>query len=182
MPSCRRGWCTAKRVSNVLFSKYLLYTNLGLSVTLTALGDFAEQKIMHYKVPWDENRTTRVVIVGGVFGGYVSHWWFNYLEKKIPGQSFKSVMKKVWLDQLVFSPLYTLFLFVALDVLEQISFEDIKHGVKEKASLLIFSEILFMPPLQAMNFYFIVPKYRVMFDYVLSLMLSMFTSFIKYDF
>lgn len=80
-----------------MFQNQLLITNIGLSASLSGIGDSIEQKYEKYK---DEKRKfdwtrCRNMSVSGVTIGVVCHYWYIWLDKKLPGQAFKTAVKKV---------------------------------------------------------------------------------------
>ena len=39
------------------------------------------------------------------FPGFMCHFWYNYLDRILPGKGIKVVMKKIISDQILFSPI-----------------------------------------------------------------------------
>lgn len=172
-----------KLINGAFSDKYLLLTNVGLSVALSAIGDVIEQnfELVTKKIDhWDQIRT-RNMSISGLTVGIFCHAWYRYLDKFIPGYSMRIVIKKVAVDQFVASPICISTFFLTLAALENTSTEDFIKEVKNKAWKLYAAEWMIWPPAQFINFYLLPYKYRVLFDNGVSLCYDIFTSHVKYD-
>ncbi|XP_076376663.1 mpv17-like protein 2 [Megalopta genalis] len=171
-------------IGKQLFSpKYLLYTNVAISISLSALGDVLEQHYEILKGDWNKfsvNRT-RNMAVSGMSIGIVCHYWYKYLDARLPGRSISTVLKKVVVDQLICSPLCIAIFFVTLGILERNSWSDLKNEIIRKAHILYIAEWVIWPPAQIFNFYFLPTKYRVLYDNTISLGYDIYTSQIKHS-
>ncbi|XP_076622769.1 mpv17-like protein 2 [Colletes latitarsis] len=171
-------------IKEQLFSpKYLLCTNVAISISLSAMGDILEQ---HYEIlkgewnKWSSNRT-RNMAVSGMSIGIVCHYWYKYLDARIPGRTINIVLKKVIIDQLVCSPLCITMFFLTLGILEKNSLSELKDEIIRKAYKLYIAEWVVWPPAQIINFYFLPTKYRVLYDNSISLGYDIYTSQVKHD-
>lgn len=170
-----------KYVKVAFSSKYLLYTNVTISLGLSGVGDVLEQnyEIFKEELPsWDQRRTLNMSI-SGVTIGMLCHGYYKYLDKRWPGTSMKMVMGKLVVDQLVCSPLVIGTFFITLAILEQSSMENFIEEVKQKAWRLYVAEWIVWPPAQFINFYFLPTKYRVLYDSTISLGYDVYTSYVK---
>ncbi|XP_043796031.1 mpv17-like protein 2 [Apis laboriosa] len=171
-------------IKNKLFSpKYLLYTNVTISISLSATGDVLEQYYEILKGEWDKwsiNRTKNMAI-SGMSIGIVCHYWYKYLDAKLPGRTINIVLKKVFIDQLVCSPLCITMFFLTLGLLEKSNWSDLKNEIIKKAYRLYIAEWIIWPPAQIFNFYFLPSKYRVLYDNTISLGYDVYTSHVKHD-
>jgi hypothetical protein len=80
-----------------MFHKHLLLTNLGISAGLSAGGDCIEQHYEKMKDPerqYNYRRTFNMSTAGVTIGG-VCHYWYLWLDKFLPGRTFKIALKKV---------------------------------------------------------------------------------------
>ncbi|XP_053972028.1 mpv17-like protein 2 isoform X2 [Hylaeus volcanicus] len=148
---------TLNKISTIkkqLFSpKYLLYTNVAISISLSAAGDILEQHYEILKHEWDKwslNRT-RNMAVSGMSIGVVCHYWYKYLDAKYPG------------------------------ILEKSNWSELKTEIINKAHKLYIAEWIVWPPAQIFNFYFLPTKYRVLYDNTISLGYDVYTSQVKHD-
>eukprot|EP00091_Calanus_sinicus_P021062 TRINITY_DN6065_c0_g1_i3.p1 TRINITY_DN6065_c0_g1~~TRINITY_DN6065_c0_g1_i3.p1 ORF type:complete len:184 (+),score=33.21 TRINITY_DN6065_c0_g1_i3:175-726(+) len=74
-----------------IFEKHLFAANIGLSFGLSGLGDQIEQRLEkkqgHAKKPqinW--KRTLHMSTSFGLTSGFLCHFWYNYLDKALPGR------------------------------------------------------------------------------------------------
>ncbi|XP_008549981.1 mpv17-like protein 2 [Microplitis demolitor] len=176
----------ALRMSSVkeqLFSpKHLVYTNVGISMSLSAVGDVLEQ---HYEIlknewsGWCPKRTAHMTI-SGMSVGLFCHYWYKILDAKLPGKTVKIVLKKVAVDQLICSPIYIGIFFLTLAFLEQRNWSELKIEVTNKAHKLYIAEWIVWPPAQIINFYFLPSRFRVLYDSTISLGYDIYTSQVKH--
>ena len=104
----------------LLFSdKLLLYTNTGLSVTLSIAGDVMQQNLKSVKdgsgKKWDKTRTSHMA-ASGLAIGPVAHYWYLYLDRWFPGRNVASLLKKV-------------IIFISKTLLEQVVNGNIAHSL-----------------------------------------------------
>lgn len=91
-----------KLVRRALFGRYLLVTNTVVSGLLDAVGDVLEQRLERVS-PHDTPRTLRMGTVGLMLGP-VDHFWYRFLDSRMPGRRSSTVAKKVAVDTIVFGP------------------------------------------------------------------------------
>ncbi|XP_044270765.1 mpv17-like protein 2 [Tribolium madens] len=169
-------------ISTSFSDKYLLYTNVALSGTLSGLGDILEQ---NYEMLTDDlenwNKTrTRNMSVCGISIGVICHYWYNYLDRKLPGYTIGTVCKKIIIDQIVCSPVCITTLFVTCAILERKSTKELVKEIKEKAWILYAAEWAVWPAAQFINFYFLPTRFRVLYDNTISVGYDVYTSYVKH--
>lgn len=172
-----------RQINQLMFNKYLLLTNVGISATLSCAGDIIQQNyeiVKTGKRTWDKARTFRMT-VSGVAIGVVCHYWYGFLDKKYPGRALKTVLKKVVIDQLVCSPVYITIFFATTCYMEERKWEDFKEELMQKWWRLYLAEWVIWPPAQILNFYFLPPRYRVLYDNAISLGYDVYTSYVKHE-
>ncbi|EDV97211.1 mpv17-like protein 2 [Drosophila grimshawi] len=176
--------CTFSRWHNVAFSKrFLLYTNVGISIGLSMMGDTLEQSFERYKDQidgWNRTRTVRMGI-SGLTVGFVCHYWYQYLDYYYPKRTLKTVVYKILLDQFICSPFYIGVFFLTMGLLEQNNWDEVKDEIRSKALTLYFAEWTVGPAAQLINFFFVAPQYRVLYDNFVSLGFDIYTSRVKYS-
>ncbi|BFF98271.1 mpv17-like protein 2 [Drosophila madeirensis] len=184
---CRARWRRVlqgvNRWHSVAFSKrFLLYTNLGISFSLSMVGDTMEQSYERYLGEidaWNGTRTLRMGM-GGLTVGVVCHYWYQYLDYRYPNRNIRTVMRKILLDQIICSPFYITVFFITMGLLERQSWEEFREEVMEKAVVLYMAEWTIWPAAQFVNFFLIKPRYRVFYDNSMSLGYDIYTSGVKY--
>lgn len=167
----------------VLFSKkYLLYTNTTVSVTLSAAGDLLNQKYQIYKEEMTEvdKKRSRDVAVTGLFIGPFCHYWYQFLDRRFPGRTFKILTKKILVDQIFCSPVIIGLFLVVTSTLEKKSWEKVIEENKDKVLKLYAADWLIYPPAQYINFYCLPTQYRVIYDNVISFAFDVYFSKVKY--
>lgn len=175
----------SRDTSKVLFGKYLLVTNVCISTGLSAVGDTLQQQydIITGEDPnqkWDQTRTLNMSVSGATIG-VVCHYWYHYLDNKLPGRTLKIVMKKLLVDQILFSPFLIVVFFGTVGILEHSSKEEVIQEIKSKAWRLYAAEWVIWPPAQIINFYMLPTRFRVLYDNTISLGYDVYTSYVKHD-
>lgn len=166
-----------------MFHRYLLYTNVGISISLSGVGDTLEQ---HYEIlqgqkdRWDTTRTSRMSI-SGMTVGVICHNWYKFLDSRLPGRTIKVVAQKVLIDQVVCSPICIATFFITLGILERATWAETKKEIKDKAGRLYAAEWVVWPPAQVVNFYILPLRFRVLYDNTISLGYDVYTSYVKHD-
>ena len=173
-----------RSLSKAMFTKHLFLTNVGISLTLSGVGDVIEQ---HYELlredgcgKWDRRRTLHMSITGTTIGIFCHHS-YKILDTMFPGRTLSTVLKKVVVDQFVNSPICITIFFGTLACLENSSFETFVKEVKQKGLRLYVAEWVVWPPAQIINFYLLPTKYRVLYDNTISLGYDVYTSYVAHD-
>ncbi|XP_049874339.1 mpv17-like protein 2 [Pectinophora gossypiella] len=173
-----------KRIVRIAFSdKYLLYTNMTISVTLSSVGDVLEQGYEIYTKDLDKYNPKRTMHMAfsGAAVGVLCHHWYKVLDKFIIGKTLEMVTKKLLLDQLIFSPVMLVTFFGSLAIFEQDPIQNFKDEVKGKFGKLYTAEWLVWPPAQVINFFFLPTRFRVLYDNTISLGYDVYTSQVKHS-
>ncbi|CAL1541644.1 unnamed protein product [Lymnaea stagnalis] len=174
-----------QRSGRLLFSpKYLLFTNTGLSVSVSIGGDLIQQNYQRIQNDpdkfWDIKRTGKMAASGLAFGPLV-HYWYFYLDKWFPARTLGSLFKKIALDQLCFSPICVTVFLLTIGIIEQQGLELLKEEFMDTGVLMFLTDIVFWSPALAINFYFMPAKYRVLFDNMISLVVDTIFSYLRFD-
>lgn len=162
--------------------KYLLYTNVCISVSLSSVGDFLEQHYELYKKDIDKYSAKRTfhMALSGLTVGVACHYWYKFIDARIPGRTLSIVLRKVFWDQVICSPIVISTFFITLGILERTGKDEIIREIKEKAWRLYLAEWTIWPPAQIINFYFLPNKYRILYDNTISLGYDVYTSKVKH--
>lgn len=169
-------------VTKQAFSKYLLCTNVIVSASLSALGDVFEQKyemLTNALEQWDSSRTCKMS-GSGVTVGIFCHFWYQFLDRRVHGNTIRTVAKKIFIDQLVGSPLCISTFLVTVALIERNAYEELRN-IKKKAIKLYIAEWIVWPPAQFINFYFLPTKFRVLYDNMVSLGYDIYTSYVTHS-
>ncbi|XP_069987443.1 mpv17-like protein 2 isoform X2 [Penaeus vannamei] len=173
----------ARRSLNKAFNKHLFATNVTISLTLSGLGDFLQQQhniVIQKQKTWDVVRTRQLTCTG-VTVGALCHHWYNLLDRKLPGRTLKVVIKKLLVDQLIFSPVCITIFFISFGLFKGGDWDDFFRDIEHRGIRLYTAEWFVWPPAQLVNFYWLPTKYRVLYDNTISLVFDIYTSYICYD-
>lgn len=173
-----------KQIIQTLFSsKYLIYTNISISMLSSGTGDAIVQnleRMQEKKFSFDRKRNFNMTMTG--FGsGFFCHHWYKFLDRKIKDKTLMAAVKKVCLDQIIGSPFCIINMFVTLAFLESTVFNDAVHEFVDKYFDIYTGELMFAPPSQFINFYFVPLKYRIGFENIIALGFDVFLSYIKHQ-
>lgn len=170
-------------VSHTMFKKHLFLTNVGISLTLSGVGDILQQ---HYELlqgdqqKWNHTRTLHMSVTGMTVGIFCHHT-YKLLDSFFPGRTLKTVLKKVLVDQLVTSPLCITIFFVTLASLERSNVDTFVKQLKQKGWRLYVADWVVWPPAQIINFYFLPTRFRVLYDNTISLGYDVYTSYVAHE-
>jgi protein Mpv17 len=168
------------KIKKKLFSRYLLGTNLLVSMGFSGLGDVTEQIFeisSKYQSRWDYYRTMKLTATG-LSVGLVCHYWYIYLDKHYAHPSHKNIFKKVFLSQVVFSPICLMVFFVTLGCINQSSPHEVYDNLMTKGKRIYMVEWAVWPPASLVNFYLVPLRYRVLYDNVISFGFDIYNSYI----
>lgn len=175
----------ARGIIKILFShKYILYTNVGISLISCMLGDMIEQTLEKRRHPaekksFDFKRNFNMTMVGWG-SGLFRHYWYRFLDKNVKGSGFTAAFKKVIFDQMVSSPALIINMFVTLAILEKPVFNDAIEEFSQKSVSIFLTDMVIGPPTQFINFYLVPLKYRMVYDNTALVLFDTVYSYIRY--
>ena len=70
----------------------------------------------------------------GLTSGFLCHFWYNFLDRKIPGNTIKVITRKIIWDQVVFSPILIVACLGVAGIIERNSITEIQTEIKEKGN------------------------------------------------
>ncbi len=170
--------------SNRIFVKHALLANLSISICFSGLGDFVEQllEISRAVEPTDWNKTrTLKFATTGLTVGLVCHYWYYFLDKRFAESNKINMVKKIFLCQLVHSPICIFVFFMTLGFLNNWNRSEILKNTLEKGRKLYQAEWMIWPPALVFSFYFLSTRYRVLYDSLISLGFDVYNSFIVHN-
>ena len=174
-----------RRTTGHLFGRYLLLTNTVSSGGLMAVGDLSVQVIeqsLDKDLPKviDWSRTGRMLCCGLVFGP-MGHGWYKVLDRYLPLTTPSTVVKKILLEQLSLSPIGNGLFFFMAGRLEGKSDDETWRELKQKFWTIYKMEWSFWVPVQWFNFYYLQPKYRVLYVSVAATFWDAYLSYAKHN-
>lgn len=112
--------------------------------------------------------------------GAAYHYWYQFLDRRWPGNVARVVMKKVLADQVVMVPIGVPMFLISLGLLEGQDRQSIMKDVKTKSPPLLAVEWTFGPATQLINFFFLPTHFRVVYDSVVCLCFDAYYTHVKY--
>ena len=103
----------------------------------------------------------------GFMGGFciapMLYTYYCWLDKTFPGRSALTVAKKVANDVLFANVAYYSVFYYGMNFLEHKNHEQAKTEVKKALRFSYFAGMVYWVPVMSCNFYFVSPKFRVLF-------------------
>ncbi|XP_076008917.1 mpv17-like protein 2 [Genypterus blacodes] len=160
----------------------LLMTNTLSVGGIMALGDFLQQsrELHQGKSLVRDWRRTGCMFAVGCSMGPALHYWYTWLDRVYVGTALKTVGKKVLVDQAVASPVFGVWFFVGMSVTEGHTLLAGLQEFKDKFWEFFKADCCVWPPAQLINFYFVSPKFRVVYISVVTLGWDTYLSYIKH--
>jgi protein Mpv17 len=146
----------------LLEEKPLLMKGL-TSLTGFALGDILAQLFIQKTDPFDFARLFRLASFGFLVHGTTSHWFYDMLDGKIPGTSAKVVFTKVFIDQVIWNPIFGVMFFCYLGVLEAKGVQYVIDKTKNDLINAVTGSWKVWPLAHTINFRFVPSSQRVLY-------------------
>jgi hypothetical protein len=154
------GWYSSMLDASPVFTKCI---SAGL---ISGLGNLGAQRLMHdekdgkFKIDWEQ--TGRFALLNVVFVAPVLHYWYTWLAGAIPGKAILPVLKRVFYDEFLFTPVYVPVLMGILWSLEGVEAKRIPQMVREEwLTIMLFDWAVYIP-VQFLNFRFVPVKFQVL--------------------
>lgn len=144
---------------------------------ISGLGNLGAQRLMHSQLPVesaeddiqtkpdfqvDWNQMGRFVLLNVVFVAPVLHYWYVGLARAIPGTNIGPVLKRVFYDEFVFTPVYVPVLMTVLWSMEGVEPKHLPRMISEEwLTIMIFDWSVYVP-VQFLNFRYVPVKFQVL--------------------
>ncbi|KAG4073952.1 hypothetical protein HA402_014157 [Bradysia odoriphaga] len=175
---------TLSRLKDNAFGKYLLITNTLSSGFLMVAGDQMSQEIEYQrdnsKKRFDYERSAKMFVVGAIQGP-INHFFYGWMDRVIKVVNLKNVSKKIVLDQLIMAPACIVAFFYSAGMLEGQSASACTDELKSKFLTIYRADWAVWPITQFINFYYLHPKYRVIYVNFVTMLYNVFLSYVKHD-
>jgi protein Mpv17 len=166
-----------KNYEQLLDTKPLLMKML-TSMTGFAIGDILAQ-VFITKGEFDWARLIRLTSFGFLVHGSSSHWFYGMLDGKIPGKGAVPVFSKVFIDQVLWNPIFGIMFFSYVAAFELKGFDYVKDKVQNELLVQVTGSWKVWPLAHAINFRFIPSSQRVLYINTIQIGYNCFLSIIS---
>eukprot|EP00751_Fragilariopsis_kerguelensis_P006283 CAMPEP_0170785624 /NCGR_PEP_ID=MMETSP0733-20121128/17054_1 /TAXON_ID=186038 /ORGANISM="Fragilariopsis kerguelensis, Strain L26-C5" /LENGTH=234 /DNA_ID=CAMNT_0011131187 /DNA_START=151 /DNA_END=855 /DNA_ORIENTATION=+ len=142
-----------------------------------ALGDVLAQ-IFISGGPFDVKRFITLSAFGLLYHGPSGHYFYNWLDKMIPGKDGASIAKKILIDQVAWCPIFMTVFFTYLGLVSGDSFSQIGTKVRTDLFAAVQGSWKVWPIVHFINFKYISNKHRLLFLNGVQVAFNMFLSII----
>jgi protein Mpv17 len=164
---------------NAMLESQPLLTKALTSLTGFTVGDILAQCFIEQDgKPYDINRTIRLGSFGFLLHGTTGHYFYGFLDSKLPGTKPITVATKVAIDQTIWNPIFGCMFFGYLNFMEGKSFEDYKNKLKADLKTAVMGSWVVWVPAHTINFAFIPPSQRLLYINSIQIGYNVFLSFL----
>lgn len=142
-----------------------------------ALGDILAQVFIETS-PFNYIRLLRLSAFGVLYHGPSGHYFYNWLDKKVPGTGFKQVMSKVAFDQIVWCPIFMSVFFTYLGLVNGDGLAAIGSKISTDLLGACKGSWKVWPVVHAVNFRFVPNKFRLFYINTVQIAFNIFLSII----
>jgi len=143
----------------------------------TAAGASLTSSPSHHRL--DMTSVKRYAIMGTLVIAPIFTKWYQWLDNRFPATNKTTVIKKIILDQFLLTPWLLAMFFIGMAFLEGAKGKALLHELNEKFVKTFQLDCLYWIPVQALNFVFVPPIFRVVFIGVTTFIWMNFLCFIK---
>lgn len=191
------------RTAKKLFERYPVIMNTLSYGSLYASADLCQQTMQHYYkkslisksngtvgnvknsdhpkqvLKYDMKSMKLMTAWGTVVIAPLFTYWYKWLENRFPPCSItgptKSILKKTLIDQFLFTPPLLCLFFALMAAAEIPTWENVKNEITTKLPKVYVADCCFWIPVQALNFRYVPPTWRVLY---IGLMTFVWTNFL----
>jgi protein Mpv17 len=164
---------------NALLEAQPLLTKALTSLTGFTAGDVLAQKFVEPSdKPYDVMRTIRLGSFGFLLHGTSGHYFYGFLDSKLPGTAPMTVATKVAIDQTIWNPIFGCMFFGYLHLVEGKSFEEYVNKLKADLKTAVMGSWAVWVPAHTINFAFIPPSQRLLYINSIQIGYNVFLSFL----
>jgi len=164
---------------NALLTAQPLFTKACTSLVGFSVGDILAQKFIEPDdKPYDIMRTIKFGSFGMLLHGTTGHYFYGFLDSKLPGTKPITVASKVAIDQLVWNPIFGCMFFGYLNFVEGKSLAQYQSKLENDLSTAVMGSWAVWVPAHTINFAFVPPAQRLLYINSIQIGYNMFLSFL----
>ena len=148
------------------------------SFTGFMIGDLLAQFFIEKKKEYDFYRTLRLASFGFFVHGTTSHWFYGMLDGRIPGKGAGAVASKVFIDQVLWNPIFGVMFFSYMGLLEGSGVQGTITKIKRDLMTQVTGSWTVWPLAHAINFRFVPTEQRVLYINTIQIFYNCFLSII----
>mmetsp|Transcript_12932 Transcript_12932/g.19642 ORF Transcript_12932/g.19642 Transcript_12932/m.19642 type:complete len:186 (-) Transcript_12932:192-749(-) len=166
------------RYNAMLEAQPLLTKALTSLVGFTAGDVLAQAFVEGDDKPYDVMRTIRLGSFGFLVHGTTGHYFYGFLDSKMPGTKPVTVASKVFIDQTIWNPIFGLMFFGYLNVMEGKSLKEYQDKIQADLKTAVMGSWAVWVPAHTINFAFIPPSQRLLYINSIQIGYNVFLSFL----
>jgi len=113
-----------------------------------------------------------------LFHGPTGHYFYGFLDGKLPGTATTTVVSKVAIDQLIWNPIFGICFFTFLGLAEGKGPSEISAKIQNDLATAVMGSWSVWVPAHAINFRFIPSNQRLLYINSIQIGYNMFLSFL----
>jgi protein Mpv17 len=146
------------------------------SLTGFALGDFLAQKFIDKRDELDLQRLARMASFGLLVHGPTGHFFYGWLDNKIKSNGAAAVASKVFIDQVLWNPIFGTLFFGYMGAAEGLGLSAIKTRIENNLWSSVKGSWTVWPVAHAINFRYIPTSQRLLYINSIQIGYNMFLS------
>ena len=164
---------------NALLEAQPLLTKALTSLTGFTAGDVLAQKFIEEEgKPYDFMRTVRLGSFGFLLHGTTGHYFYGFLDSKLPGTAPTTVATKVAIDQTIWNPIFGCMFFGYLNLMEGKTMDEYVNKIKQDLKTAVMGSWAVWVPAHTINFAFVPPSQRLLYINTIQIGYNVFLSFL----
>lgn len=117
----------------------------------------------------------------GISQGPLHHYLYLWMDRALPGTAIRTVLAKIGIDQFAISPIFITTYLYSAGILEGNSIRQCTDEITDKFATIYVADWMVWPPTQFINFYWLSPKYRVLYINGITMLYNIFLCYIKHN-
>eukprot|EP00538_Stauroneis_constricta_P002903 CAMPEP_0119552000 /NCGR_PEP_ID=MMETSP1352-20130426/5114_1 /TAXON_ID=265584 /ORGANISM="Stauroneis constricta, Strain CCMP1120" /LENGTH=276 /DNA_ID=CAMNT_0007598155 /DNA_START=38 /DNA_END=868 /DNA_ORIENTATION=+ len=130
-----------------------------------------------FQIDWD--KTGRFALLNIAFVTPLLHYWYQFINKAVPGTSLSRVLQRVFWDEIVFTPVYVPAFMGSLWTLEGKDLSTVWSMVQREWAKLVMAEWTVWIPTMFITFRYVPVKFQVLTINCVGVFWSTFLSFMS---